>query len=287
VASARLHLHRAGQGLSFAQACLTALVQAPGAVVAEHGAGLARLAEASLSQADRLLDQVERAPDALALAERAAEALLTQAQADRAEAQRLGLDQDRTWHFADDTVAWAQGTFEDPTVDPMSRRRALEESEAALHGTLRPVRTADGALQRAQALLPTALEAAEAMLASAEVLVRTRCGAVGVEARLRLAQAHLLLDAGRQTEDPDTALAQLRRADHLAEQAAVLAQQDEATLRDGRRRTVADWDAARETAILLGALLPLPRDEWAAVRFGGPATRTRLPCVLPADLLPG
>jgi hypothetical protein len=169
----------------------------------------------------------------------------------------------------------------------MSRRRALEESEAALHGTLRQVRTSDGALQRAEALLPTALESAEAMLASAEVLVRTRCGAVGVEARMRLAQAHLLLEAGRTSEDPEAALAQLRRADHLAEQAAVLAQQDEATLRDGRRRTVADWDAARETAILLGALLPLAPGGWAAVRFGGPATRTRLPCVLPGDLVRG
>jgi tetratricopeptide (TPR) repeat protein len=284
VAGPRLHLHRAGQGLTFAEACLGVVSGAHGSAGAGHGAGLVRLAEASLSQANRLLDQVERAPDLMALAERAAMALLAQAQADRAEGQRLGLDQDRRWHFADDTVEWAQGTFEDPTVDPVSRRRALEESEAALHGTLRPVRSSAEALHRAEALLPTATETAEAMLAAAEVLVRTRCGAVGVEARLRLAQAHLLLETGARCEDPDEALALLRRADHLAEQAATLAQQDEAALRDGRRRSVADWDASRETAILIGALLPLAPGGWAAVRFGGPATRTRLPCVLPGDL---
>jgi hypothetical protein len=283
LAGAQMHLHRARQGLAFAEACLDALEGAAGAAVASHGAGLVRLAEASLSQSDRLLEQVEHAPGMLELAERAMDVLLSEARVDRADAQRLGVPADRAWEFADDTVEWALGAI-GGQVDPVAMRRALEESEAALHSALTAVRDPTDALRRARSLLPTAGEAAAAMLHVGELLVRTRCGAVGVEARVRLAEAQRLLDAGGRTDEPAAALAQLQRADRLAEQAAVLAQQDEVTHRDARRRAAADWDPARETAILLGALLPLEPTGWAAVRYGGPSTRTRLRCVLPSEL---
>lgn len=286
LAGAQLHLHRAHQGLAFAGACMAVLERGPTATVAAHGAGLVRLVEASLTQVDRLLDQVERAPGALELAERASDALLAQARVDRAEAERLGVEPGRTWHFADDTVEWALGEISSQQFDPVTMRRALEESESALHAALTEVRTPDAARRRAEALLPTAAETAGALLHAAEVLVRTRCGAVGVEARIRLAEAHRLFEAGRRLEDPEAGLDLLQRADRLAEQAATLAQQDEASHRDSRRREMAGWDSARETAILLGALVPLGASGWAAVRFGGPGTRTRLHCVLPSDLAP-
>jgi uncharacterized membrane protein YgcG len=198
----------------------------------------ARAAEEALGQAGRLLDDVDAAPDALAQAQRAVGALVAETAKDIAEAESLGLSGplESAHHFAADTLAWARAAMEAGNYDPIVVRRALDESDGALERALAPAREAAATRARAQALLPTTREAAEISVRVADDFITTRRGAVGAEARTRLAEAQRRLAAGVALSDPVAALAELQAADHLADQAHVLAQQDEARYRDNQYR---------------------------------------------------
>jgi uncharacterized membrane protein YgcG len=198
----------------------------------------ARAAEEALGQAGRLLDDVDAAPDALAQAQSAVGALVAETAKDIAEAESLGLSGplESAHRFAADTLAWARTAMEAGNYDPIVVRRALDESDGALEQALAPAREAAATRARAQALLPTTRQAAEISVRVADDFITTRRGAVGAEARTRLAEAQRRLASGVALADPVAALAELQAADHLADQAHVLAQQDEARFRDNQYR---------------------------------------------------
>ena len=214
----------------------------------------ARATEEAIGQAGTLLDFVERSPEILDTAQRAIDALTVETQKDLAEAEALGLPPEvaGTHRFAADTLAWAQQVVGAGNYDPIAVRRALEESDTALDAALVPLREAEARRQRAVALLASATDAARASIQAADDFITTRRGAVGAEARTRLAEAQRRFEAGLGAPDPIAALEQVQAADTLADQAYVLAQQDEARVRDAQRR---DGGSGSLGTIVLGGIL--------------------------------
>jgi hypothetical protein len=99
-----------------------------------------------------------------------------------------------------------------------------------------PVRAAAETRRRAEALLASTTDAARMSIQAADDFITTRRGAIGAEARTRLAEAQREFAAGQTASDPVVALGHMQAADHLSDQAHALAQQDEAQYRNAQQR---------------------------------------------------
>lgn len=112
--------------------------------------------------------------------------------------------------------------------DPLAALRVLDEARAGLDRALDAVREARAKRERAAALLDRAILAATSAISAADDFIATRRGAVGAEARTRLAEARRQLDAAvaASSTDPETALRYAQYADTLAQQALQLARND-------------------------------------------------------------
>jgi len=195
-----------------------------------------RAAEDAVAQTGTLLDAVGRmAADLDAAAGRVAAARaetekdLAEARARVAGGDRSGLEPqiaraEAALAAADAAVRPADGT----PGDPLAALRQLEDADAALEQTLSAARDAQTQARRAAASLDQALLTARSSVAAAADFIDTRRGAVGPEARTRLAEAqrHLevAVDLGRQ--DPVGALREAQQAGMLAQHALDLAQDD-------------------------------------------------------------
>ncbi len=199
----------------------------------------ARAAEEALGQAHTLLDSVDRAPEELAQAQVAVAALLEETAKDIAEAESLGATASlsESLRYARETLEMARSAVASGEYDPPTTRRALEDSDGALEASLAPLRAQEDARRRADALLASTLDGARASIRAAGDFITTRRGAVGAEARTRLAEAERQFAAGIAIaeSDPATALPHLQAADQVADQALALAQQDEAHYLNSRR----------------------------------------------------
>jgi uncharacterized membrane protein YgcG len=214
-----------------------------------------RAIEEAVGQATTLLEVVERAPGTLEMTQRAVEALISETQKDLAEAERLGLPREVAGphHFASDTLSWAQQSLASGSFDPTAVRRALEESDAALDAALVPLREAEQRRERALALLTSATDSARSSIQAANDFITTRRGAVGAEARTRLAEAQRRFDQASAETDPVLALDHMQAADALSDQAYAQAQQDEARARNAQQR--GGGSGSLGTAILGGILI--------------------------------
>ena len=199
----------------------------------------ARAAEEALGQAHTLLDSVDRAPEELAQAQVAVAALLEETAKDIAEAESLGATANlsESLRYARETLDWARSAVASGEYDPAATRRALEDSDGALEAGLAPLRAAEEARRRADALLASTVDGARASIRAAGDFITTRRGAVGAQARTRLAEAERQFAAGiaLAESDPATALPHLQTADQVADQALALAQQDEAHYLNSQR----------------------------------------------------
>jgi hypothetical protein len=110
----------------------------------------------------------------------------------------------------------------------MAALRQLEEADIALEQALAVARDAEQRARRAAASLDQALLTARSGIAAAGDFISTRRGAVGPEARTRLAEAqrHLDLALAQGRTDPVGALREAQQADALAQQALQRAQAD-------------------------------------------------------------
>jgi hypothetical protein len=90
------------------------------------------------------------------------------------------------------------------------------------------MREADERAARARGQVDELLTRLDALIEGARDFIGTRRGAVGPEARTRLAEAERLRDQalGQRDQDPEGALATVRRAQQLAADAQQLAQYD-------------------------------------------------------------
>ncbi len=228
-AQARARLDAAEQAIS----------EARGEIAAGRGGaavGDIRVAEDALAQTGTLLDAVTRLGNDL----QAAEARVAQVRADTEEdlAEARALIADGTGGGLRSQVARAEAALAaaDTAVrpgggglpDPLAALRQLEEADIALEQALGVARDAGQRARRAAASLDQALLTARSGIAAADDFISTRRGAVGPEARTRLAEAqrHLDLAVAQGRDDPAAALREAQTADALAQQALQRAQAD-------------------------------------------------------------
>lgn len=198
--------------------------------------GSIRAAEDAVAQSITLLDAIARlAADLDAAAGRVAE-VRTETEKDIAEARALVAGGDRSGlepqiaraeaalAATDAALAPTAGTL----PDPLAVLRQLEEADIALEQALSVARDAQTRVRRAGELLEPALVSARSTIAAAGDFITTRRGAVGPEARTRLAEAerHLQVAVDQSRDDPVTALREAQQAGSMAQAALSLAQSD-------------------------------------------------------------
>ncbi|MDP5184128.1 TPM domain-containing protein [Blastococcus sp. BMG 814] len=202
-----------------------------------------RAAEDAVAQTGTLLDAVGRlAADLDAAADRVG-AVRAETEKDLAEARALVSGGDRSGLPPQIARAEAALVAADAALrpadgapgDPLAALRQLEDADAALEEALATARDAQTQARRAAAALDQALLTARAAVGAAADFVDTRRGAVGPEARTRLAEARRHLDAavGLGRTDPVAALREAHQAGLLAQHALDLAQDDVGRWRSG------------------------------------------------------
>ncbi|MBO0901221.1 TPM domain-containing protein [Cellulomonas sp. zg-ZUI222] len=192
--------------------------------------GFARAAEEALAQARTLLDAVDSADADLATAGARLDAGIRSITSDLADAERLAPGDPQVVPHAQEARAAVEAATaaRAGTGDPLAALRRLTDAEAAIDAALAPRRDAEERGRRARALLDDTLGRLDSAVRATTDYVSTRRGAVGPQARTRLAEADRLrlraLD--QRTTDPETALATAQQGERLAAEAQRLAQID-------------------------------------------------------------
>lgn len=210
-----------------------------------------RAAEEALGQVDILLDGVETFSSHLEQASASTPATLSEVEADitSGKAAVAAADGGSTSNSADavDLAAAVAGAeqvtqavrahmaAQDATVgvptskpDPFSAMRSLEHVDERLSAALSNIRDGASRSERARTMLEAALPAARAEVDAASNFVTTRRGAIGTQARTRLAEAQRHLDqaVAMAETDPVAALNAAQQAESMASQSSHLANQD-------------------------------------------------------------
>lgn len=222
---------QARQRIAFADEQLAAAQAAIGAGNGGEAAVGIRAAEEAIGQATLLEDAVDRLGADLAQGERDAAALVAELESDVAGAAALPDPDGRiaatiaaTRQQLDAARANLTGTQKRPLVT----LQALEAANAQIDGVVQGVRDAQAQAQRAQQMLGQQMTQAQAQVSAAEDYITSRRGAIGAEARTRLAEAGSSLVQAQQLQasDPQQALQHAQRANQLAGQAIQYAQND-------------------------------------------------------------
>ncbi|WP_128975938.1 TPM domain-containing protein [Streptomyces roseicoloratus] len=196
-----------------------------------------RAAEGAVDQAARLIEAVDRRAQELAEAVGKLSGALSETEADLADARGLlqGTAEDVPTADlrgrigrAESVLAAVRTAVESGRYDPIDALRRVEEADAALDEALEGAREHESGNRRARALLDQVTLTARSAVGAAADYVTTHRGAVGAEARTRLAEARRRLDRAAELadDDPASALAEARQADALARRAQELAEQD-------------------------------------------------------------
>ncbi|MBD3943336.1 TPM domain-containing protein [Microbacterium sp. NEAU-LLC] len=222
---------QAQQRLAFADEQLTAAQAAIGAGDGGEAAVGIRAAEEAVAQATLLENAIDKLADDLAAGERNAAALVTELEADIAAASALPDADGRVAGVVASTKQQLEtartqlvGTAKRPLVALQTLEAANEQIDALMKG----VRDAAAQAERARQMVGQVMMQAQAQVSAAEDYITARRGAVGADARTRLAEAGASLARAQalQASDPQQAMQQAQRADQLAAQAIQLAQND-------------------------------------------------------------
>jgi hypothetical protein len=191
--------------------------------------GYARAAENAIGQAVTLLEAVDRAGTDLAAAGQRLQHAIGSISSDIEDAGRLA---PRSTEVVP-RVQRARAAIEQARSatrggDPLAALRTITEAEAELDAALAPHREAEEQRRRAAGHLEETLGRVDSMIRATADFITTRRGAVGPEARTRLAEATRLVRraADQGLTDPEAAMATARRAEQLAQEAQQLAQMD-------------------------------------------------------------
>lgn len=219
------------QRLAFADEQLTA---AQAAIAAGDGGEAAvgiRAAEEAVGQATLLENAIDKLAADLAEGERSASALVTELQSDIAAASAMPDADGRiaaviaaTREQLDAATAQLTGTAK----RPLAALQSLEAANRQIDTLVQGVRDAEVQAQRARQMVGQVIMQAQAQVSAAEDYIIARRGAVGAEARTRLAEAGASLARAQalQSGDPQQAMQHAQRADQLAGLAIQLAQND-------------------------------------------------------------
>ncbi|ALC21081.1 TPM domain-containing protein [Streptomyces pristinaespiralis] len=235
-------VEQAKDRLQFAAAALDRGRQAVEAGDNGSAAVQVRAAEGAVAQAARLIEAVDRRARELAEATGKLPSALTETETDLAEARGLlkGTEEGTSTAGLQGRIARAETVAaevrtatESGRYDPIDALRRVEEADAALDEALAGIREQEQGTRRARALLERAVLGARSGIGAATDYITTHRGAVGSEARTRLAEAQRRLERAQALAGPDgtggdaqTALAEAQRADWLAQQAQSLAEND-------------------------------------------------------------
>jgi LPXTG-motif cell wall-anchored protein len=191
-----------------------------------------RGAEEAVGQAGQLLDAIDRLATDLADADDKIHAALPEVVSDIAAARALA-DENSTLveHVARAEQALAAAEVAASSTngqDPLGALHRLEEAGKSLDAALAETRVEQEQERRARAALEQTLSGARANIEAADDFITTRRGAIGAEARTRLAEAkrHYERSLAVAAGDAQAGLEHARSADGLAEQALRIAQQD-------------------------------------------------------------
>ncbi|MGY0018427.1 TPM domain-containing protein [Streptomyces sp. YJ-C3] len=231
------HLEQAKDRLVFATTNLNQARQSVDAGDNGKAAVFLRAAEGAVDQAGTFVTAIERLAGELAEAQEKLPAALTESEADLADARGLleGTTQGVSTADLRGRIARAESVVGDVrrelaagSYDPIDALRRVEEADAALDEALAAAREREAGTARARSLLGQALLAARSSTGAAADFITTHRGAVGSEARTRLAEAqrHLANAQGAEESDASAALAEAQQADALARQAQSLAERD-------------------------------------------------------------
>jgi uncharacterized membrane protein YgcG len=205
-----------------------------------------RAAEDAITQAETLLDGIARRESELVEATARIPAARAEAEQDLAEARAIGGDAlAPVVARAGAAITAAAEAAGGPRPDPIAALRLLGEAGSALDAGIAEARATADRERHAAAALEQSVLTARSTIAAAEDFVATRRGAVGPQARTRLAEArrHLQQAGG---PDPVAALREAQQADALAQEALRLARAD-----------VTQWSrpASSGTGVDLGSLI--------------------------------
>ncbi|WP_348787102.1 TPM domain-containing protein [Leifsonia sp. NPDC080035] len=228
------NIEQSQQRLAFAETALAAAKQRADAGEASAAAVGVRAAEESVDQAALLLDAVDRLGTDLAASQQSIDATIPELESDLAEARTIAAAGDPGGTVSgavagtEQTLADVKAKLAAGRVNPLEIAQRLDAANRSIDGVLQGVRDARAQQQRAASALQQTLVTAKAHVSACEDFITARRGAVGAEARTRLAEAGRLVAQAEQTAttDPVAALAQAQRAAQLADQATQLAQQD-------------------------------------------------------------
>ncbi len=222
---------QARQRLAFADEQLTAAQASIGSGDGGEAAVGIRAAEEAVGQATLLENAIDKLATDLAEGERSAAALVTELETDIATASALPDPDGRiagviaaTRQQLDAARTQLTGTAKRPLVALQS----LEAANTQIDSLVQGVRDAEAQAQRARQMVGQVMLQAQAQVSAAEDYITARRGAVGAQARTRLAEAGASLARAQalQASDPQQAMQQAQRADQLAGQAIQLAQND-------------------------------------------------------------
>ncbi|MFF2007908.1 TPM domain-containing protein [Streptomyces sp. NPDC058195] len=238
-ASAAEDLEQARDRLLFATSNLNRARQSVDAADRSAAAVYIRAAEGAVDQAATLVDAVDRRARELAEAADRLPGALAETETDLADAGGLLEGTGAGVPTADlrGRIARARSVLDAVReelaagpYDPIDALRRVEEADTALDAALAGAREREEGDRRALALLDGATLTARSSIAAASDLITTSRGAVGSQARTRLAEAQRRLARSQELAgtggDPQGALAEAQQADALAGQARRLAEHD-------------------------------------------------------------
>ncbi|MDG4866199.1 TPM domain-containing protein, partial [Streptomyces sp. T-3] len=195
-ASVTGHVEEAKERLLFATTNLNEARQCVDGGDNSKAAVYLRAAEGAVDQAGTLVDSVDRLAQELAQATGKLPAALTETETDLADARGMlqgtvtgtsTADLQGRIGRAEAVVADVRQEMTTGRYDPIDALRRVEEADSALDEALEGAREREVANQRARALLDQAMLTARSGIGAAADYITTHRGAVGSQARTRLA----------------------------------------------------------------------------------------------------
>lgn len=222
---------QAEQRLAFAAEQLTAAQTALSSGDTGEAAVGIRAAEEAVAQALLLEDAIGKLAADLAAGEQSAAALIAELEQDVAAARSLPDPDGRVAAAIAATsgqIDAARANLSGSAKRPLITLQALEAANRQIDALVQGIRDAETQAQRARQMVGQLIMQAQAQVSTAEDYITARRGAVGAQARTRLAEAGAALVRAQQLQanDPQQAMQHAQRADQLAGQAIQLAQGD-------------------------------------------------------------
>jgi hypothetical protein len=217
---------QAASRLAFADEELTRAGASIAASQPAEAAVAIRAAEEAVDQAGLLTAAVARLADELAAADRALADGLADLEHDVRTARELGGEAAPLADRTDAAIAVLRSVVGTTGRDPIAANARLAQANAEIDAAIASTRSAAEQAARAQALLQRSVDSARVHVQTAEDYVTARRGAVGTEARTRLATAAQLLAQAQTGSDAAIALQSAQQSERLAAEALSLARRD-------------------------------------------------------------